>query len=326
MPFSASRPTRRPALRRRLALAATAVALTASAACGGNSDPLGGGDGGGGSSDPNTIVVGSANFPESETVANIYAEALRANGFDVSTKLGIGSREAYIPAVRDGSIDLIPDYTGNLLQYLDPSSTATSAADVDAALPAALGDDLAITAPAPGENKDAVVVTRRTADQWRLASIADLAPHSAEVTFGAPAEFQERPVGLPGLERNYGLAISPGNFVPIADGGGPATVNALADDKVDAANIFTTSPAIGKNDFVVLADPKNNFPAQNVVPVLRPAKNSDRLTAVLNTVSAKLTTEELVALNNSVSGDTKTEPGDAARVWVAAQGLDRPVP
>ncbi|WP_435531084.1 ABC transporter substrate-binding protein [Rhodococcus spelaei] len=305
-----------------IATAVAALALTAVAGCG-NSDPLS--SGGTASSDPNTIVVGSANFPESETVANIYADALKANGFDVSTKLNIGSREAYVPAVKAGSIDVIPDYTGNLLQFLDKNATATTAADVNAALTAALGSDLAIATPAPGENKDAVVVTRGTADQWQLTSIADLAPHSADVKFGAPAEFQERPVGLPGLKEHYGLDISAGNFVPIADGGGPATVRALADGKVTAANIFTTSPAIAANNFVVLADPKNNFPAQNVVPLLRASKKSDKLAAVLDAVSAKLTTEQLVALNDSVSGSSKTEPSAAAAQWVAAQGLDKPV-
>ncbi|MFD4179565.1 ABC transporter substrate-binding protein [Rhodococcus sp. NPDC058514] len=317
MRFSARRSTRL------FTVALTVSTVAALAACGGNSDPLS--SGGGGTSDPNSVVIGSANFPESETVANIYAEALKANGFDVRTKLNIGSRETYIPAVKDGSIDVIPDYTGNLLQYLDKDTTATTAADVDAALPAALGPDLAITTPAPAEDKDAVVVTRETADKWQLTSIADLAPHSAEVKFGAPAEFQERAGGLPGLAADYGLVISPQNFVPIADGGGPATVAALASGQVTAANIFTTSPAIAKNDFVVLSDPKNNFPAQNVVPVLRANKQSEKLTAVLNAVSAKLTTDELVALNDSVSGDTKTEPAAAASQWVTAQGLDKPV-
>ncbi|GAA4477479.1 ABC transporter substrate-binding protein [Rhodococcus olei] len=306
--------------RSRLALGA-ALVLTTVTACG-NSDPLATG---GGSTDPNAVIVGSANFPESETVANVYAEALRANGFAVSTKLGIGSRETYVPALRDGSIDVIPDYTGNLLQFLDKNATATSAPDVNAALTAAVGPDLAITTPAPGEDKDAVVVTRGTADRWQLTGIGDLAPHSPEVTFAAPAEFQERPAGLPGLRENYGLDIAPGNFVPIADGGGPATVRALADGKVTAANIFTTSPAIGANDFVVLADPKNNFPAQNVVPLLRAQKKSDKLSAVLDAVSAKLTTDQLIALNDAVSGDAKTEPADAAARWVQAQGLDRPV-
>jgi osmoprotectant transport system substrate-binding protein len=306
------------------AVAIVAVSLTMLTACGSN-DPLDSGGSGGGNVDANTVVVGSANFPESTTVGYIYAEVLRANGFDVDTKMNIGTREAYIPALRDGSLTVIPDYTGNLLQYLDPASTATSAAEIDAALPAALAPDLTTTTPAPAEDKDAVVVTRETAEKWNLTSIADLAPHSAEVKFAAPAEFQERPVGLPGLREHYGLDISAANFVPIADGGGPATVKALTSGQVTAANIFTTSPAIKANDLVVLADPANNFPAQNVVPLLRATAKTEQLTRVLDAISAKLTTEELVALNDAVSGSSKTEPQAAAQQWVARQGLDAPI-
>ncbi|MDH6282967.1 ABC transporter substrate-binding protein [Prescottella agglutinans] len=306
------------------AVAIVAVSLTMLTACGSN-DPLDSGGSGGGNVDANTVVVGSANFPESTTVGYIYAEVLRANGFDVDTKMNIGTREAYVPALRDGSLTVIPDYTGNLLQYLDPSSTATSAAEIDAALPAVLAPDLTTTTPAPAEDKDAVVVTRETAEKWNLTSIADLAPHSAEVKFAAPAEFQERPVGLPGLREHYGLDISAANFVPIADGGGPATVKALTSGQVTAANIFTTSPAIKANDLVVLADPANNFPAQNVVPLLRATAKTEQLTRVLDAISAKLTTEELVALNDAVSGSSKTEPQAAAQQWVARQGLDAPI-
>ncbi|RDI53060.1 osmoprotectant transport system substrate-binding protein [Nocardia mexicana] len=306
---------------------ATAVALAAAmalSACGGNSDPLssGSGDCDGNDSD---LTIGSANFPESETVANIYAEALRANGFNIDTKLNIGSREAYIPALRQCSIGLIPDYTGNLLQYLDKSATATAADQVNQALTAALGDQLAIGAPAPGEDSDAVVVTRATADKWNLRSIGDLAPHSAEVSFGAPAEFSERTYGLPGLKTNYGLDIAKDKFVPIGDGGGPATVRALTSGQVTAADIFTTSPAVKENNLVVLDDPKNNFAAQNVVPLLNAKEKSDRAVRVLDAVSAKLTTAELVSLNEAVSGAAKTEPAAAAKAWVSAQGLDKPI-
>ncbi|WP_246461137.1 ABC transporter substrate-binding protein [Nocardia transvalensis] len=293
-------------------------------ACGGTSDPLSSGSGGC-DGDTNKITVGSANFPESETVANIYSEALRANGFGIDTKFNIGSREAYIPALRDCSIGLIPDYTGNLLQYLDKSATATAADQVNQALTAALGDQLAIGTPAPGEDSDAVVVTRATADKWNLKSIADLAPHSAEVSFGAPAEFSERPGGIPGLKSVYGLDIAKDKFVPIGDGGGPATVRALTSGQVTAADIFTTSPAIKENDLVVLADPKHNFAAQNMVPVFNAKKKSDKAQKVLDAVSAKLTTAELVSLNQAVSGNAKTEPAAAAKTWVTAQGLDKPV-
>ncbi|WP_330234316.1 ABC transporter substrate-binding protein [Nocardia sp. NBC_00508] len=289
-------------------------------ACG-NSDPLAAS----GDCSGDGLVVGSANFPESETVANVYAEVLRVNGFAVDTKLNIGSREAYIPAVRQCAISVIPEYTGNLLQYLDKNATATSAADIDNALGTALGSGLAIGTPAPGEDSDAVVVTRATAERWNLRTIGDLAAHSAEVKFGAPAEFQERPGGLPGLKKNYNLDIAANNFVPIADGGGPATVRALVEGQVTAANIFTTSPSIAQNNLVVLEDPKHNFPAQNVVPLFNAAKKSDKALAALNAVSAELTTAELIKLNEAVSGTSKTEPKAAAAAWVAAQGLNKPV-
>ncbi|WP_378743220.1 ABC transporter substrate-binding protein [Nocardia brasiliensis] len=288
-------------------------------ACG-NSDPLAGK----GSCEGDGLIVGSANFPESETVAEIYAEVLRINGFKVDTKLNIGSREAYVPAVRQCAISVIPEYTGNLLQYLDKDATATSAAEVESALTKALGSELAIGTPAPGEDSDAVVVTRATAERWNLRTIADLAAHSAEVKFGAPAEFQERAGGLPGLKKNYNLDIAPNNFVPIADGGGPATVRALVEGQVTAADIFTTSPAIVQNDLVVLEDPKRNFAAQNVVPLLNSAKKSDKALAALNAASAKLTTAELIELNEAVSGSSKTEPKAAAVAWVAEQGLNTP--
>lgn len=301
-----------------VAAAALAAAMILSAC--GNSDPLAAK----GNCDGDGLTVGSANFPESETVANIYAEVLRINGFKVDTKFNIGSREAYIPALRQCAISVIPDYNGNLLQYLDKNATATSSADVDTALAKAVGSDLAIGTPAPGQDSDAVVVTKATAERWNLHSIADLAAHSAEVKFGAPAEFQERAGGLPGLKKNYNLDIAANNFVPIADGGGPATVRALVDGTVTAADIFTTSPAIVQNNLVVLEDPKHNFPAQNVVPLFTAAKKTDKALAALNAVSAKLTTDELIKLNEAVSGNSKTEPKAAAQQWVTAQGLNTP--
>lgn len=301
-----------------VAAAALAAAMILSAC--GNSDPLAAT----GSCEGDGLTVGSANFPESETVANVYAEVLRANGFKVDTRLNIGSREAYIPALRQCAISVIPEYNGNLLQYLDKGATATSSADIDTALSKALGSDLAIGTPAPGQDSDAVVVTKATAERWNLRTIADLAAHSAEVKFGAPAEFQERAGGLPGLKKNYNLDIAANNFVPIADGGGPATVRALVDGQVTAANVFTTSPAIAQNNLVVLEDPKHNFPAQNVVPLFNAAKKSDKSLAALNAVSAKLTTDELIKLNEAVSGSSKTEPKAAAAAWVAAQGLNKP--
>jgi osmoprotectant transport system substrate-binding protein len=122
-----------------------------------------------------TLTVGSANFQENVVLANIYAQALQAQGATVNTQLNIGSRETYMPGLQDGSIDLIPEYTGVLLQYFDEKATATSPEDVFAALPDALPEGLTVLDQSQAEDKDAIVVTKETADKYNLKSIADLA-------------------------------------------------------------------------------------------------------------------------------------------------------
>jgi osmoprotectant transport system substrate-binding protein len=302
----------------RLALAATmAVLALAASACGSN-DPTKSDTGATGSPAPSdTIVVGSANFQENVVLANIYAEALKAKGIKVSTKLNIGSREAYIPGLEDGSIDLIPEYSGVLLQYFDKEATAVAPDDVYAALQKALPDDLTVLEKSQAEDKDAVVVTKATADKYSLKSIGDLKDVSKDMTFGGPPEFKTRPDGIPGLKKHYGVEF--GSYKTL-DAGGPLTVNALKNGQVDAGDIFTTDPSIKANDFVVLDDPENNFAAQNVLPLINKAKASDTVTNVLNGVSAKLTTQTLIDLLTQVTVDKK-DPNAVAKDWLSSQGL-----
>ena len=307
--------------RRWLAAILLAVVAPVLGACG-SANPLGGGSASG---DLKSIVVGSADFPESKIIAEIYAQALEANGFTVGRQFGIGSRETYVPAVRDHSIDLVPEYTGNLLQYFNPKTTVTTPDQVELALIRALPGDLSILTPSPANDTDTVAVTQATAQKWNLKTIGDLAAHSAEVKFGGPSEFQSRTEGLPGLKAKYGLDIKPDNFVSISDGGGPATVRALMDGTVTAADIFSTSPAIPQNKLVVLEDPKNNFLAANVVPLVSSQKMSDELKMVLDAVSAKLTTEGLIELNAAVSGNKGVDPDEAARKWIRDNGFDTPI-
>lgn len=305
-----------------LVIACTAALAVLSAGCG-SSNPLGGGEISG---DLKSITVGSADFTESKIIAELYAQALEANGFTIKRQFGIGSRETYIPAVQDHSIDLIPEYTGNLLQYFDPQATATTSDAVLLALLKALPGDLSILYPSPAEDKDTLAVSEATAREWNLTSIADLAARSPEVKIGAPSEFQTRQTGLVGLKEKYGLDIAPANFVSISDGGGPATVQALTGGTVTAANIFSTSPAIEKNNLVVLEDPENAFLAANVVPLVASQKMSDELKSVLDAVSAKLTTEALIQLNASVEGNDGVDPDEAAAQWITDNGFDQPLP
>lgn len=272
-----------------------------------------------------SIVVGSGDFPESEIVAEIYAQALEANGFDVGRRPGIGSRETYIPALKDHSIDLVPEYIGNLLQYFAPNSKATMLGAVESELRQRLPGDLSLLTPSPASDTDTVTVTGATAREWNLTTIADLAVHSADVRFGAPSDFQSRPSGLPGLKQKYGLTISPGNFVAIEDAGGAVTVRALVEGKVHAADIFSTSPAISQNHLVVLDDPEHNFLAGNIVPLVNSQKKSDLLNDVLDAVSAKLTSAGVAALNAAVAGNGGIDPAQAARNWVRDNGFNHPI-
>ena len=289
------------------------------AACS-NSDPLGAEF-----RSPKSIVVGSGDFPESQIIAEIYAQSLQANGFDVGRRMGIGSRETYIPALKDHSIDLVPEYIGNLLLYFAPESTATMLGAVELELYQRLPGDLSILTPSPASDTDTVTVTGGTADFWNLKTIADLAAYSAEVRFGAPSAFENRPAGLPGLRQKYGLDIKPGNFVAINDGGGAVTVRALLEGRVTAANIFSTSPAIPQNHLVTLADPEHNFLAGNIVPLVNSQKKSDRLKDVLDAVSAKLTTAGVAQLNAAVSGNSGLDPDQAARNWLRDNGFNHPL-
>jgi osmoprotectant transport system substrate-binding protein len=289
-------------------------------ACGSSSNPTAPAGGGGTSASnvpSDTIVVGSANFQENVVLADIYAEALKAKGVKVTTKLNIGSRETYIPALKDGSIDLIPEYSGVLLQYFDKTATAVSSDDVLAALLKAVPAPLGVLDQSKAEDKDAIVVTKQTADKYHLSSIADLAAVANKLTLGAPPEFQTRPDGIPGLKQTYGVTFK--TFRKL-DAGGPLTENGLKNGQIDAGDIFTTDPLIAKNGWVVLADPKNLYTAQNVLPLLNTSKASENVKAVLDAVSAKLTTDDLVQMNEKVQLD-KQDPVAVAKDWLANANL-----
>ena len=265
-----------------------------------------------------SITIGSFAFPESEILAEIYAIALEEAGFDVDTALNLGPRQATIPALEDGSIDLIPEYNGNLLFFYDPENAARATVDVDAALSEFVAEGFQVLDSSPAEDKDAYVVTQATADEFGLVEIGDLSALEP-FTMGAYPQFSELGFGLPGLASVYG--VSAVELLPIEDFGGPDTVKALIDGAVQVANIFTTSPAITNENFVVLEDPLNLITSQNIVPLLNSSVYSDELAAVLNAISAALTTDDLIALRDRVEGDENAQASVAARDWLESKGL-----
>lgn len=292
------------------ALAVGAIGLTLTA-CGG--DPTEGEK-----SATDTITIGSAAFPENEIIAEIYAQALEAKDIKVEKKLNIGAREAYIPALENGEIDLLPEYSGNLLLYVDKEATATAPDDVIAALGDALPENLEILEASEAEDKDSLNVTPEFSEKEGVKSIADLKKIDG-LKVGANPEFKERPYGVPGMEKVYGIKGI--KFTAISDAGGPATLKALLDGKVDVANIYSTTPSILANKLVTLEDPKNMIAAQNVVPLINSDKASDEVKDVLNSISAELTTEDLLDLNSKNQGDEKVAPAELAKQWLADKGL-----
>jgi osmoprotectant transport system substrate-binding protein len=152
-----------------------------------------------------TIVVGAADFSESQVLAEIYAQALAAKGITATTRPNIGSREVYLKACRGGSVDIVPEYTGSLLSYLKKDATAKGSDEVYAALKGPLPSGLTVLAKSAAEDKNSIVVTKDTAAKWSLTSIADLVAHQGEIVVAAPPEFQSRQQGLPGLKRRLWL-------------------------------------------------------------------------------------------------------------------------
>ncbi|RWZ68334.1 ABC transporter substrate-binding protein [Labedella populi] len=305
-----------------LGLLAAGAALTL-AACS-SSDPITGGGGGGddsGSGDTQSIHVGSAGFAESEIIAEIYAQALEANDYTVERTMQIGQRDAYIAALEDGSIDLVPDYTGNLLQFYDDQSDAVTSDEVYSALQEALPDGYEVLEQAEAEDKDSYNVTQEFADEYGLASLADLMTVTEPLIIGGNPELAERPYGPTGLQEIYGVSPSSIQFEPISDSGGPLTVQALLDGTVNIANIYTTTPAIADNGFVTLEDPENMILPQNVVPLISSDAASDEVAEILNSVSAELTTEDLIDLNGRNQGDEKASPATLATDWLTEKGL-----
>jgi osmoprotectant transport system substrate-binding protein len=288
----------------------TAAGSSPSASSGAN--PLGGGASSG------SVVIGSANFPENEVLAEVYALALQKAGVKVTTKLNIGAREVYYPQVEKGAVTIIPEYNGTLLTVeVDKTSTAKTTADVDAALAAKLPSTLAVLNPAPAEDSDSITVTQATAAKYKLKSIADLKSVASQFVLGGPPEFKTRTDGVIGLKSIYGLTFK--NFDPL-DESGPITLAALTGGKVQAADVFTTTPQIIPDKLVSLTDPKNLFAAQNVIPLVYKPALTPTISSTLNAVDAKLTTSALLALDVKVITD-KEDYTTAAQQWLQSVGL-----
>jgi osmoprotectant transport system substrate-binding protein len=293
----------------RLAVAAVAVGVSLALAGCGSSSGDGSGDGDG---DKGTIVVGSQAYYSNEIIAEIYSQALEQAGFTVTRNFQIGQRDAYLPALEGGEVQVFPEYTGNLLQFYDPETTATKADDVYAALVDALPDGLEVLDQSPATDQDSYNVTQEFADQYSLQSIGDLAKVDVPVILGGAPELEERPYGPSGLQSVYGVTVQ---FQATGD----TTVDSLTQGVINVANVYSADPRIESAGLKTLDDPEGLFLASNVVPLVS-SDIADEVADVLNPISAALTPEGLVALNVE-SVDEQKSSADIATGWLTDNGF-----
>jgi osmoprotectant transport system substrate-binding protein len=297
-----------------VAIAAVVAAILPLSACGG--DPTSGGGSGGSS----TITIGSANFPENELLAEMYAQALEAKDVTVQRKFNIGARELYLKALKDGSIDMVPEYNGALLAALsgqDVPKDVSTPEEVYDALQKVLPSGTETLEQSPAEDKDTLTVTSDTASKYSLKTIDDLKPVASKLTLGGGPEFAKRYQGVVGLKELYGITFK--EFKPL-DPGGPLTKAALKKGDIQVANIFSTDSSIETDKLVVLEDTKNLFLAQNIVPVIRSSKVDGDVKDALNAVSQALTTEDLTKYLAEVAVDKK-DPATVAKEFLDAKGI-----
>jgi len=269
------------------------------------------------------VAVASFNFSESRLVAEIYAQALEDEGIPVRRELDLGPRELVLPALRQGRVDIVPEYLGTALTAAAPAVTVDRS-DPDA-VSRALAEvidpwDLRVLSYADAQNQNGLVVTRATAERLAVRTTSDLGRVARRLTLGGPPECPSRRYCLEGLAEVYGLRFAA--FVPLAEQS--YVRQALKDYVIDVGVLFTTDGILAGDDLVLLDDDRGLQPAENLVPMVRSdvleAADGRRVAAALDQVSHRLTTANLRFLNwrVSVAGN---DPASEARGWLIRQGL-----
>lgn len=290
-------------------LAAALVALVAAVACGSAST------GGSTASPKGNITIGGFAFSEGSVLAELYGQALQHDGYNVTFKLNLGNREVVGPAIKSGTIDLYIGYAATDLEYWNNKAGEAggdAAANVTK-LNSHLGSlNLVALNPASAIDQNAFAVTKDTATKYNLSKLSDLAAVGGQLVLGGPPECPTRPFCQPGLENTYGVHFK--SFKAL-DAGGPLTFAALANGSIQVGLVFSSDARIGPAGLVVLKDDKQLEQADAVVPILRQAVATDEVKKVINAISAKLSTDELVKLNSEV--EIQHQDADAAtKAWL----------
>lgn len=304
----------------RLPLAlALALSLTA-AACGDDEDDADTGGEAPEAVEGSTIRFAPQDFAESKTLTEVYAQFLEAKGFDVEVQPASGFRDQVYPGLEADDLDIIIDYTGSALRFLDPDATPSSDADetYDALTPVLEESELVAYEYSEAEDANALVALKSWAEENDVTTISDLAGAGA-IKLGAAEDCRERADCLLGYQELYGLDFS--EFVALEYG--PPLTEALQADEVQVAQYQTTAPQLASGEFVELEDDKGLLSADNIVPVLRAdlaEEYGDALADAINELSALITTDDLIEWNVATDID-KEESSDVATAWLEEKGL-----
>jgi osmoprotectant transport system substrate-binding protein len=306
-------------------LISLAVGLSA---CGGDDSGGGGEPAGGGaiSSNPDnaktTLTIGSKNFTEQQVLGQIYAQGLRAAGYTVKTDLNLGDENIAHDALKSGTIDAYPEYTGTALLSFFGKKSSDLPRDPEQAYEQAkqgfAAEGLVALPPTPFTSANEVAVTTETADRLGLSTISDLAGKADKLTLSGPPECRRRLDCLLGLEQVYGLHFK--RFVPIPI---PRRHEALTSGLADVSIVFTTDPQIKRNNEVLLEDDKGMLPPYNSTLVVRKeaadAAGPD-LEKTVDQINAGLTDDTMQELNARVDLDHQ-DPAVVARNYLRQSGL-----
>jgi osmoprotectant transport system substrate-binding protein len=276
-------------------LAAALLALVVVAACGSTSS------GGATASPKGNVTIGGFAFSEGSVLAELYGQALQHDGYTVTYKLNLGTREVVGPAIKSGQIDAYIGYAATDLEYWN-NSAGEASGDVVATtqkLNSHLQSvNLVALSPSTAVDQNAFAVTKDTASKYNLKTLSDLAGVSNQLVMGAGPECKTRPFCLPGLEKTYGIKFK--DFKTL-DTDGPLTRAAFKNGTIQVGLVFSSDADLNQLGLVVLQDDKHLEAADNVVPILRQSVATDEVKRVLDAISNKLTTSDLVQLNAEVS-------------------------
>jgi len=265
------------------------------------------------------ITIASFNFGESQILAHMYGDSLAKAGFTVSYKDKLGNREVVQPALKSGQVDLVPEYLGTLLTFLnkDAGAGGDASANYDKLKNEVAKENVTALTYSPAADQNAFAVTKATADKYNLKKMSDLAPVAAQMNLGGPAECPTRAFCQPGLQKTYGLTFK--SFKSL-DAGGPLTKSALDSGAIDIGLLFSSDGSIPAKGYVVLEDDKQLQTADNVVPVIRDDKVNDKAAKAIDKVSAALTSDILAGLNKQVDVD-KADPAEVANTFLKDKNI-----